>query len=126
MQTTQTSGQQTISAGQSVQSTLTGNQQTIPALKQCVDEQFVNCQDPDICQSPFSDRCPLSCKLCVPITTQKPCADSKFVNCQDHMVCSSPVSQYCPVSCGTCSSKSIMHVTTAKPSTTTGWLLITR
>ncbi|VDH97456.1 leishmanolysin [Mytilus galloprovincialis] len=126
IQTTQTSGQQTISSGQSVQSTLTGNQQTIPALKQCVDEQFVNCQDPDICQSPFSDRCPLSCKLCVPITTQKPCADSKFVNCEDHMVCSSPVSQYCPVSCGTCSSKSTMHVTTAKPSTTTGWLSITR
>ncbi|CAG2253954.1 unnamed protein product [Mytilus edulis] len=123
IQTKQTTGQQTISAVQNIQSTLTANQQTIPALKQCVDEQFVNCQDPDICQSPFSGRCPLSCKLCVPITTQKPCADSKFVNCQDHMVCSSPVSQYCPVSCG---SKSTMHVTTAKPSTTTGWLSITR
>ncbi|CAG2253951.1 uncharacterized protein [Mytilus edulis] len=126
IQTTQTTGQQTISSVQNIQSTLTAKQQTIPALKQCVDEQFVNCQDPDICQSPFSGRCPLSCKLCVPITTQEPCADSKFVNCQDHMVCSSPVSQYCPVSCGTCGSKSTMQVTTAKTSTATGWLFITR
>ncbi|XP_063410510.1 protein glp-1-like [Mytilus trossulus] len=64
IQTTQTTGQKTISPVQNIQSTLPPNQQTIPSLKQCADEQFINCQDPDICQSPFSGRCPLSCGIC--------------------------------------------------------------
>ncbi|XP_063410511.1 neurogenic locus notch homolog protein 1-like [Mytilus trossulus] len=78
---------------------------TSPA-KICMDDQFFNCQNPDICKSQFRDNCPLSCEICVPdpIKTKPSCVDNIFLNCQDPSICSLKLNQYCPVTCGHCAS----------------------
>ena len=37
---------------------------TIAQFQTCIDDVFVNCNDPNICMSQFKDKCPLTCGMC--------------------------------------------------------------
>ncbi|CAG2234730.1 unnamed protein product [Mytilus edulis] len=89
-------------------------------INTCKDDPRVVCIA-TVCNGVLQSYCPLTCKLCSPITAAQHCSDNKLVHCHQDGVCEDKILQVqCPVTCGLCQATTSTSIpTTSVPTTST-------
>ncbi|XP_076082534.1 uncharacterized protein LOC143053630 [Mytilus galloprovincialis] len=89
-------------------------------INTCKDDPRVVCIA-SVCNGVLQSYCPLTCKLCSPITAAQHCSDNKLVHCHQDGVCADKILQVqCPVTCGLCQATTSTSIpTTSVPTTST-------